>query len=508
MHKKKSIPVNIAANYISFFYTSGIGFVVTPLLYHAVGAAGYGLIGFYAVLQAWFVMLDFGLSATMSRVCSRYKAGAIPDSEMLNNFRVIERIFLLIGGIGAILIIIAAEPIAAKWFDLTGNLYSQATTSIAIMGIVVAFRWGSGLYRGILNGVERQVTASGLNVIGATFRFPLAYICVVIWGLDIQGFFLLQAAISIMEFGILRLLARSELPKSNDSKSEKMVVPETIFRFSAGVFWVGLTNTAVMQIDKIIISKKIGLEDFGEFSLVIVLVNVIGMASGPIASALIPALSRVYAENRPYAFYVTYSKYWQICVIFVGAIVAMFITNSYSILNVWVNDADVATKFANPMVMYSLGNLMFSMASYVHYLQFATGNLSLQLRYNTIFILIYLPLMMIAVVIYGVDGAAFVWAVCSSLGFVYITYAVHCRLMRPSYLLWMKRYFVNGFVAMLMAAALFSFIVRSVHTKTATSSLLILATLLVVATGLISSKNIRRHIKYRRNSNSRLLTKK
>ncbi len=353
MHKKKSIPVNIAANYISFFYTSGIGFVVTPLLYHAVGAAGYGLIGFYAVLQAWFVMLDFGLSATMSRVCSRYKAGAIPDSEMLNNFRVIERIFLLIGGIGAILIIIAAEPIAAKWFDLTGNLYSQATTSIAIMGIVVAFRWGSGLYRGILNGVERQVTASGLNVIGATFRFPLAYICVVIWGLDIQGFFLLQAAISIMEFGILRLLARSELPKSNDSKSEKMVVPETIFRFSAGVFWVGLTNTAVMQIDKIIISKKIGLEDFGEFSLVIVLVNVIGMASGPIASALIPALSRVYAENRPYAFYVTYSKYWQICVIFVGAIVAMFITNSYSILNVWVNDADAYSSARRASTMTS-----------------------------------------------------------------------------------------------------------------------------------------------------------
>ncbi len=493
--KIKSITANIAANYIAFIYVSGIGFVITPPLYQAVGATGYGLIGFYAILQAWFVMLDFGLSAALSRMCSRYKAGAVSNSEMLRNFQTIERIFFAIGGLGAALIMLAAKPISSTWFNLSGYLYSQAVISVAIMGIIVAFRWGSGLYRGILNGFERQVIASGVNIISATLRFPAAYLCVVIFKFNIQEFFIFQAVISILEFGALRYMARNELPREKEPEPQRTASQKTLFKFSAGVFWIGLTNTAIMQIDKIIISKKIGLENFGKFSLVIVLINVIGMLSAPIASALIPALSRVYAENRPYALYITYSKYWQLCTIFIGAVASMFITISFAILNVWVNDVSVAEEFSIPMIMYSIGNLIFSMASYAHYIQFATGNITLQLKYNTIFILTYIPLAIIAVEMYGVGGAAFVWAVFSSLGFLYITYAVHGRFMRPGYILWMKRYFLNSLASMLIAATLLSPIIHIAQTKTIILLTLISVTLLVAATGFIAPLNTRRSIK-------------
>ena len=56
-----SLKRNILANYVGQLYVTLIGILLVPMYVKYMGAEAYGLVGFYAMLQAWFMLLDMGL---------------------------------------------------------------------------------------------------------------------------------------------------------------------------------------------------------------------------------------------------------------------------------------------------------------------------------------------------------------------------------------------------------------------------------------------------------------
>ena len=487
-----AIKTNIFANYVSFAYVSAIGVLITPLLYRLLGPAGYGVIGFYALLQAWFVLLDFGLSAALSRTCSRYKGGAVTDSEIMSTFRVVERVFVAIGLVGALALGFLSNVIADVWFGLEGDDAHQVSLSLLLVGFVIALRWLAGLYRAVLNGFEKQVWISIFGSLVATLRFPVAFLIISIGNLDVVGFFWLQLVIAIGEVVALRVKARKELPKPEVGFVKYPSSLKDFLGFSSGIFVIAITNTAILQVDKLVISKSIGLAEFGKFSLMMMLVNVIGMVSGPISSALIPALSRAHAERRLYGFYTLYTNYWQICVIAIGVLAIMMSVHSQDILYLWTGDATLSAAFGAPFRYYVIGNATYALAAYVHYVQFAAGDVRLQLKYNLSFLVLYMPIVLGAVLIYGLTGAAIAWASCSIVGFFYITHAAHCKFMRPQYALWMKRYFMSILIPMLLLALMTESFVGATSDRVVIFFELALITITLTLAGMIASSKVRR----------------
>ena len=90
-----SLKKNIFANYISQIYVTMISIVIVPLYIKYMGADAYGLVGFFSMLQAWFNLLDMGLTPTMARETSRYRGGAINALDYRRFIRALEGIFLL-----------------------------------------------------------------------------------------------------------------------------------------------------------------------------------------------------------------------------------------------------------------------------------------------------------------------------------------------------------------------------------------------------------------------------
>ncbi len=72
-----SVGPNILANYASQLYASLLGILLVPAYIHYMGIEAYGLVGFYAMLQGWFVILDMGIAATLNREAARFCAGAV-----------------------------------------------------------------------------------------------------------------------------------------------------------------------------------------------------------------------------------------------------------------------------------------------------------------------------------------------------------------------------------------------------------------------------------------------
>ena len=72
-----SLQKNILANYASQSYVTVIGIVILPLYIKYMGAEAYGLVGFFAMLQMWFNLLDMGLTPTIARETARFRGGAM-----------------------------------------------------------------------------------------------------------------------------------------------------------------------------------------------------------------------------------------------------------------------------------------------------------------------------------------------------------------------------------------------------------------------------------------------
>lgn len=67
MQNKISLKKNTIANYIGQFYNMFIGIAILPAYMTYLGAEAFGLIGFFTMLSAWMMLLDVGLSATISK---------------------------------------------------------------------------------------------------------------------------------------------------------------------------------------------------------------------------------------------------------------------------------------------------------------------------------------------------------------------------------------------------------------------------------------------------------
>lgn len=89
-----SLKRNILANYVSQIYIMVIGIVMVPLYVRYMGVEAYGLVGFFALLQAWFQLLDIGLTPTMARETARFQGGATDALSLRRLLRTLEGIFI------------------------------------------------------------------------------------------------------------------------------------------------------------------------------------------------------------------------------------------------------------------------------------------------------------------------------------------------------------------------------------------------------------------------------
>ena len=210
-----SLKFNVLASYVSQIYLVIISIAILPIYMKYMGAEAYGLVGFFAMLQGLFSLLDFGLTPTISRQTAQYNAGAETALGFRQLFRSLSLIFTGIACIGGSLLFYFNHYIAEHWLKLENLAMSDVLFCLQIMAICVALRWMTGLYRGVISGFERIVWLSVSNIVIATLRFPGVLLYMYYFGFTVENFFIFQLIVAVLEFVILALKAHILLPKLN-----------------------------------------------------------------------------------------------------------------------------------------------------------------------------------------------------------------------------------------------------------------------------------------------------
>jgi O-antigen/teichoic acid export membrane protein len=134
-----SLKKNVLANYVSQIYVTVIGIVLVPLYIRYMGAEAYGLVGFFAMVQAWFQLLDIGLRPTLTREAARFKGGVTDALSFRRLVRVLEGIFTVVALVGALGMIAMAGTIASRWLKVQQLPLNQVKMAIILLSHYAGF---------------------------------------------------------------------------------------------------------------------------------------------------------------------------------------------------------------------------------------------------------------------------------------------------------------------------------------------------------------------------------
>jgi O-antigen/teichoic acid export membrane protein len=434
-----SLKRNIAANYVSQIYVTLTGILILPLYIKYMGAEAYGLVGFFTMLQAWFNLLDLGLTPTIGRETARYHGGAMPALQYIQFYRALSIIFATIALVGGSVLFIMSSQIATHWLHIGKLPLSDVILSLKIMATCIALRWMGGLYRGIVTGSERLVWLSGFTVVLATLRFIVVLPVMWHFGFTPYVFFVYQMVVALFEFSCLGLKSFTLLPRHKGlgqaiGWSFKPIQP--LLKFALTIAFTSAVWVFVTQTDKLVLSGILSLSAYGYFTLAVLVAGGIMVVSGPVSIAIMPRMARLHSEGHHEELIRVYRNATQLVAIVAGSAAITIVCCAYPLLYAWTGDHEIASQAAPILKLYAIGNGFLAVGAFPYYLQYAKGNLKYHLMGNCGLVLVLVPCIVLVAQHYGGVGAGFVWAIMNGLYLLLWVAFVHHKLEKNLHKVW------------------------------------------------------------------------
>ena len=447
---------NIGANYAGQLYTTLLTVLMVPVYIRFLGAEAYGLVGFFALLQAWFQLLDVGLSPTMGRETSRFSAGVIDILSLRQLLRTLEGLFVGLGLAGMIAVVWGADAITSRWLNLEQLPEVEVRQSLMLMGAVAAMRWVCGLYRGAISGFERLVWLNGFNAAIATARFVLVLPVLHFVGAKPVVFFGYQALVAAVELVGLVLTSYRLLPRvpSGEAVTWRWGALSRVLKFSLGITFTSTVWVVTTQLDKLVLSKLLPLSDYGVFTLAVLAAGGVLVVSNPVNGALVPRLTSLNAAGDDTGLLRVYCNATQMVAVISFSAAAMLACFAWQVLWVWSGDAEIARKAAPILGLYAIGNGVLAVAAFPYYLQVAKGDLKLHLWGNAIFASALVPSVIWSATNYGAFGAGITWVLVNMLNLLLWVPCVHRRFFPKLHVRWLLDILPIAILAIGMAALL------------------------------------------------------
>lgn len=462
-----SLNKNITANFAGQAWTALMSMVFVPLYIKYLGMEAYGLIGIFAMIQAWLAILDMGMTPTLGREMARFTAGVHSPASIRRLLRSLEWIFaglfiLIFTGLA-----LSSGIIATSWLKIEQLPVSAVRQAFIIMAAVAGLRFIESLYRSAIVGLQRQVLFNIANSISATLRGAGAIGVLAWYEPSIRAFFIWQAIVSLLTVICFAVIVYAIVPQAGPDeetgfsvKSVKDVVP-----FAGGVMATTFLALLLTQADKVILSRMLSLETFGLYSLAGVTAGVIYYISGPVTQAFTPRLAELAAKESGInseesskatsSLVNTYHLGSQIVNVLASTAAAMLIFFGERLLTLWTGDPILASRAAPIAALLGAGTFLNCTMHMPYMLQLAYGWSTLAAKVNAVAVAVLIPSVIYLASNYGIMGAASVWLLLNIGYVIFFVQLMHQRLLPHEKMRWyLMDFFLPIAVSFIMAFAL------------------------------------------------------
>ncbi|MDD3371524.1 MAG: oligosaccharide flippase family protein [Alphaproteobacteria bacterium] len=411
MTRVRSVKKNAIANYIGQAYVTFIGIVVFPLYLQYLGPEGYGLIGFFLVLQTWLSMLDAGLSPMLNREIAASRARPEKQEIFRKLLRSVEIVFGILAVTVFVAIYVSSDLIATHWLNVKTLDFHEVAQCVSLMGAIIGLRFFSAIYRSGLSGIEAQVAQNSVSIAVATFK-SFGALALLHWVSTAPlVYFLYQFLMAAIEPFIMGMVFYRQLPPTVQKPG--FVFSWSILRpalpFGLSLAYTSAAWIVITQLDKLLLSGLLPLKEYGYFAIVATISTGVIQLAAPIGNAILPRMTYLVSGGLEEEMIRLYRKSSQVVAAIMLSVTLSIALFGEQLVYAWTGSREAATWASPVLFWYMLGNAFVALMSFQYFMQYAHGNLRLHLRLYTLHLLLSAPLIAFAAYRYGALGTGRSW---------------------------------------------------------------------------------------------------
>lgn len=396
---------NIFANLAGGVWIALLTILITPLQIKLLGIEAYGLVGLITILQIILGTCDLGLSATITqRVASDTQGSRSRSGDLINTVATVYW--------GMAIIIGLSLWCSASWMErhwLQASTLDTATVYFALQAIAVylALRWPVAFYNGLLGGLQKLGIQNVIKSSVSTIRL-LGGVAVLLYRPDLRIFLVWFDLSAGLELALYLLACRRALPGFRWGLRFSPQALGQVWKFSATMGLIAILSVLLTQLDRLMISKLLGLEVLGYYSLAYNTALALSLLQTAFNGAALPSFAEAYGRDLPQELLNRYEKTSRLMGFVLALPCCALIFFGHDLLAWWI-DLAAAEGAARSMALLALGFFLNAMVSNSYVLAVACGKPGLPLRINLFGAVVYIPLLYMALVLAGSEGAAAAW---------------------------------------------------------------------------------------------------
>jgi O-antigen/teichoic acid export membrane protein len=433
---QRSIPRNFTANLFGTGWSAVLSFVLVPIYVRLMGIEAYGLVGFFAVLQATLNLLDLGLSATMNREMARYSA--LPDAgqEARDFVRTLEAVYWQLAVFIGLTLAGLAPLLATRWLRSDTLPATELNGALLLIALVSALQWPVSLYTNGLLGLQAQVLVNGINAVAVTIRGIGAVLVLSFVSRTPTTFFAWQAVASALQISTLAVALWQCLPPAARRARFRVQLLKKVRQFAAGVTGIMAAGLLLTQLDSIVLSKLMPLDVFGSYSVASLAANALYMVAGVVYASVFPRMTVLAASGDIGAWASFYHRSCQTLSVLLLPAASVLVLFAPEVLFVWTGRLTVAEKVPGVLSILATAGTLSGLFWMPYGAQLAEGWTRLMLLGNGLAVVVLTPLAFVLASLFGPRGGASVRLILS-LGYILIVVPLmHRRILKGEFWRW------------------------------------------------------------------------
>lgn len=449
---------NISANIIGKIFSSLTVFFFIPLYIIYLGFESYSVISFTLVIYGLMIILDGGITSTLSRELARNDIGI---NNKIQTFKTLETTYFVIVLLCISTLFYFSDLIAINFVKSIKFDDVQITFFVKIVSFGIGFEMLIGLYLGGLIGLEKQIKANVFRVSWGLVRNGLIII-LLIYKPTLEFFFIWQTMTSfvfaiLLKFELNKLLTGFYF-KDLGLKIEKSVLNK-IKNFAFGMFFISIVAGLNSQLDKLFISNQLSIENLGYYTLSVSLSMVLYFVINPVSVATLPRFTSLFSNGKKDEAIQLFLKLNLIISIIIFVLLCHMIFYSENLMWIWTGDkilANNAHKFlpviATAYSMIALQILPFNIA-------IANAYTKLNNILGISSLIIIIPAYWITIKSFGAIGAAYTFCIAQMIITIIYIYFIRQKFLRT---LSLKLLYLEHLIYPLLASLTISYILSHI----------------------------------------------
>ncbi len=325
---------NVLSNWVGFVFTAAVNFFLSPFVVHHLGNSAYGVWVLLGSLTGYLGLLDLGVRGAVTRYVAKFYAQS--KHEEVSRVTSSALAIFIAAGLLALLVSLVLALFAVRFFNIPEEYQSTARFVLLLAGTNIAVSLVSGVFGGILVGLQRFDLSNAIEVLQTGLRTVVIVIALYAGkGLIALAFIqLIFSLASGLAYAWMSLRLYPQLRVRVGLLDRQHVA--LIFSFSAYSFLLQISGYLIFYTDSVVIGAFLPVSAVTFFAIAGNLMNYVRAVLSGITTVVSPLASSLEAQTGDAAVRQTLLRSGRYATMALAPILVTFMVRGETFINLWM----------------------------------------------------------------------------------------------------------------------------------------------------------------------------